>query len=218
MRPSNGVDAVLLLFWLVAVVANIIDTETVLTSSCAEVLLVALGATVEESVVGEDGPVSVDVNALLFFIPDAVIRETGNAEVVLVSASIEEVLLLFVVLGAVFSETDEAVLSAGVDKRPLVWLVAVVADAMEAEAVLTFSTADVGAVVDATMDDEIVTLFVKVDSVLLLVVLGFLGGAVGKAVVEKERFFTFSIADPKVTHNCAAFYLLCSPSLTLCAG
>lgn len=39
VRPSNGEDVVLLLFWVVAVVAKIMDIEVVLISNSAAVLL-----------------------------------------------------------------------------------------------------------------------------------------------------------------------------------
>lgn len=99
-------------------------------------------------------------------------------------------LSMSVVLGVVFAETDEvASLSAGVDILLLVWLVAVVAGTMEAEAVLTFSTSDVGADVDEAMeamDDEVATLFAGVGVVLLLVVMGLSGVAVLEEFVQVD--------------------------------
>ncbi len=70
-----------------------------------------------------------------------------------------------------------------IDVLLLVWLVAVVADTMEVEAVLTFGSAEVvlGAVADETVDDEVVMLLASADVVLLLVVLVLVGGAMVKA-------------------------------------
>ena len=92
----------------------------------------------------------------------AVAGEYANDEVFLIPACVG-IVLVFVVL-----------LSAGVDVLLPVWLVAVVADNVEAEVDLTFNTADVvlGAVAE-TADDEVVEILASVDVTVLTVVLGF---------------------------------------------
>lgn len=87
--PPDFADVPLLISWLGSVVADGADTEVVLTSGNAVVPLVTLD-------IGKD--TADDVGAPLLGVLGGVTRESGDAEVALVSASIEKV-ILFVVAG-----------------------------------------------------------------------------------------------------------------------
>ena len=140
VRPSNGVDVELMLSLVDAVV------EVVLLSTAAVLLLVVLGGVVEESVDDKDGLVLVEVDCM-----GTVVKETGNNEVVLPSACVEDV-VLFIVEGAGEVEivVDAVLTSTGVD-------------------ILLFVV--LGCVVLYIVDDEVVLISACVEVVLLLVVL-----------------------------------------------
>ncbi|KAL7386589.1 hypothetical protein ABVT39_010694 [Epinephelus coioides] len=154
VTPSSGVDVVLLLIWLVAVVADTRGAEVVLTADDAVVLLAVLGAVVEET------------DVLLVLVLSGGVSDAVGAKGVLV-------VLLFGVLGPgeVDSVDDVVLTSAGVEM-----LLAVVSEAVDAEVVLSSAGVDaavlpvvLGAVVPETVDAEVVFSSVVV---VLFVVLG----------------------------------------------
>ncbi|KAK1878884.1 NADP-dependent malic enzyme [Dissostichus eleginoides] len=116
--------------------------------------------------------------AVLPFVLGLVVLKTVEAKVVKISASVGLV-LPFVGLGAVVKEADEVdLLSSGVDKLTLVWLVVVKATcALPSDAVVLLVLLDavVGETVDAdiltTVSAEFVLTFTSVDAAVLFVVL-----------------------------------------------
>ncbi|KAL7386167.1 hypothetical protein ABVT39_004776 [Epinephelus coioides] len=169
VTPSSGVDVVLLLLWLVAVVANTVDTEFVLTADDAVVPLAVLGAVVEET------------DVLLVLVLSGVVSDAVGAKGVLV-------VLLFGVLGPgeVDSVDDVVLTSAGVEM-----LLAVVSEAVDAEVVLSSAGVDaavlpvvLGAVVPETVDAKVV-IFAGVVVVLFVVL-----GAVVPETVDAEVVFS----------------------------
>lgn len=167
VTPSSGVDVVLLLLWLVAVLADTRGAEVVLTADDAVVLLAVLGTVVEETEDDEDGGTSVAADVLLVLVLSGVVSDTVGAKGVLV-------VLLFGVLGPgeVDSVDDVVLTSAGVEM-----LLVVVSEAVDAEVVLSSAGVDaavlpvvLGAVVPETVDAEVVIFSSVV--VVLFVVLG----------------------------------------------
>ena len=162
---SAGVD-VLLPVWLVAVVVDNVEAKVWLTFNTADVVLGDVAETADD----EDVVIfaSVDVTML---------------PVVL------GVVLLFVVLGPVVTETDVVVLSsADIDVLLLIWPVAAVPGTVDANVLFTFSTADValGDAADESVDAEVAG--VGVGPALLIVVVGPPSVTTIEAVGEKERF------------------------------
>lgn len=127
------------------------------------VLLIVLGAVVDKTVDDEDGVRSVGE----LFILGSVVSETGGAEVLPISASIELVLLVIV---------ETALLSVGTGVLLLVWLLVIVLDTIDTKVVLTSNSADVilppvvlGSVFEETVETEVV--FCSASVVLLAAVL-----------------------------------------------
>ena len=120
--------------------------------AAAVLLLVVLGVVVEESVVDKDGIVLVDVDCV-----GTVVKETGNDEVVLPSACIEEV-LLFIVEGAeeVVIAVD-AVLISTAAVLLLVVLDAVIEESVvNKDGIVLVDVNCVGTVVRETGNDKVV--------------------------------------------------------------
>ena len=125
--------------------------DSVLTSTAAVLLLVVLGGVVEESMVDKDGVVLVDADCV-----DTVVRETGDDEVVLPSACIEEV-VLFILEGA---GEREIVVDAVLTSTAVLLLVVpggVVEESVyDKDGVVLVDADCVGTVVRETFDDEVV--------------------------------------------------------------